>query len=150
MNIADAHAQLKRAIQLYNDLGGCFHAAPPWTSAEENTIREAYAAGLSLPEIARLLARSQAAVKLRAHYLGLRRPAARSGWESRADDAMSRLWSAFDDDTLRDLWTAGVQVDDIATALNRSAAACRLRASQIGAARPEGFYGAAAHRRAAE
>jgi hypothetical protein len=70
----------------------------------------------------------------RASRLKLRRP-----WHKESTDS-GPLWTDEDEDQLRELYTTGVSVGQIASQLGRSQSAVRGRASLIGASRPKGLY----------
>jgi len=79
-------------------------------------------------------ARAWAAINQRASRLKLKRH-----WEKKLPDT-AHLWTEGDEKELRELYTRGVKVTDIAGKLGRSEQAIKARASLIGASRPKGFY----------
>jgi hypothetical protein len=105
-----------------------------WQADEDNLLRLLWPSASRETVVAALPERTPEAISQRASRLELRQQ-----WEKKLTDT-APLWTEEDDNQLRELYTTGVSVGEIASKLGRSQQAIRGRASSIGASRPKGFY----------
>jgi DNA invertase Pin-like site-specific DNA recombinase len=105
-----------------------------WQAEEDNLLRLLWPSASCETLVAALPDRTLEAMNQRASRLKIRRR-----WEKKVT-APGPLWTEEDDNQLRELYTTGVSVGQIASKLGRSERAIKSRASLISASRPKGLY----------
>ena len=101
-------------------LGLAEPGADPWDAADDARLRAAADGRESVAALASDLGRSEAAIRSRAHKLGVRLAVAGSAW------------TEADRGTLRSTLADGGSIEDAAAALKRSKRATRLMATELG------------------
>jgi hypothetical protein len=98
----------------------------PWSASEERLLRKAYADGGAALALSQMPHRTKASIYHRVRRLRI----CRNKW-----------WSPAEDDRLRKLWDAEMQMHDIAERLGRTQEAVYVRASLIGLppSKPDGW-----------
>ena len=105
-----------------------------WQLQEDNLLKILWPSSSWETIAAAFPGRSSAAINHRASRLKLKRQ-----WVRKATE-IGRLWTEEDDNQVRDLYTKGVSVPEIARKLGRTERAIKSRASIVGIPRPKGFY----------
>jgi hypothetical protein len=91
-----------------------------WTAKELALLKELYP-GCPIPEIAKRLGRTIAAITGKAHYLGLKRKS-----------QLDKLWTAEELQLLSQLYPTHEDIQDIAERIGRSPAVVRAKAYDLG------------------
>ena len=108
--------------------------SPAWSSEEDALLRKAWPAGVRVAEISAMLGgtRTVHAITFRARAFGLSRP---EGWSA---GGRGGAWCDADNAILREMYPAGVPLEDIADALSRTVSdeAIRMKAYHMGLTRP--------------
>jgi len=105
-----------------------------WQPEEDKLLAMLWPSSSRETLAAALPARPWAAMNQRASRLKIRRR-----WEKKTPD-LAHLWTEEEEKRLKELYTQGVSVKEIARKLGRSEQAIKSRASIISAPRPKGFY----------
>ncbi len=104
-----------------------------WTEEEFNTLERLWWRGLGAVAISKRLDRTPDAIKGKANLKGFKRKS-----PIKLFNSYSRLWTAEQEDELRELRKAGVAVFRIATALGRTRRAVSMRIAHLGLGGPGG------------